>query len=572
MYVAGSKNNNTQKAQDEYMTYLKNKVAVQNYYKPVGDVLWNQKQQDLYPNSFITNQIPSIGQFLITEQNQKIYETKEPEYYSEQAELLLRKIADPTNAKYIVDRLEPDEQQYLINFFPDIEREVQKHFKTGLNRDLFIDFIKRRAVMTNVNFNHSLSNRAQNEQAGQALAEAKRQADYQQELLKYNNEYKAPFENNRKVQFKSDLGNLLNKTKKEIIQKEALNEHLNIYQDDDLFNDIQNDIQNNFVKAQAEAKKRQLLTELQNRSVQKQASNPIVPGTENDNNFGVPISGVSDTDLTNPINLNPDDTESITTTNLFRTPDKKLTNFYTPKNPFSPERIREHTINQFKDKSTTQIVNYIRKTYDVGTANQIIEGGRKNINLGKTELLNSLANYKIQEKQPSNVKKMGSGFEKKLRYGKGMAEKVIKCNPNEHDLGKFFLDKSKLENNILCLKYKSTRNTHPNMRLQRISSDVKDVLTDIMKGEYDERLYRKLKPIEKQLINNIVRLCHLPIELDPLETKRFQQKFDVLLGEFRSGNDNKELKNQLKEYVLYGLNEGKLKKHEAFDILYELSL
>ncbi len=63
MYVAGSKNNNTQKAQDEYMTYLKNKVAVQNYYKPVGDVLWNQKQQDLYPNSFITNQIPSIGQF-----------------------------------------------------------------------------------------------------------------------------------------------------------------------------------------------------------------------------------------------------------------------------------------------------------------------------------------------------------------------------------------------------------------------------------------------------------------------------------------------------------------------------
>jgi hypothetical protein len=110
------------------------------------------------------------------------------------------------------------------------------------------------------------------------------------------------------------------------------------------------------------------------------------------------------------------------------------------------------------------------------------------------------------------------------------------------------------------------------MRLQRISSDVKDVLTDILKGAYDERLYRKLKPIEKQLINNIVRLCHLPIELDPLETKRFQQKFDVLLGEFRSGNDNKELKNQLKEYVLYGLNEGKLKKHEAFDILYELSL
>jgi hypothetical protein len=169
-------------------------------------------------------------------------------------------------------------------------------------------------------------------------------------------------------------------------------------------------------------------------------------------------------------------------------------------------------------------------------------------------------------------KRLGSGIKKKIRYGKGMAEKLIKCNPNEHDLGKFFLDKAKLENNILALKYKSTRNTHPNLRLQRISTDVKDVIMDIIKGEYDDRLFRKLKPVEKQLINNLVRICHMPIELDPNETKRFQQQYELLLGEFRSGNDNKELKAKLKEYILYGLNEGKIRKHEAYDTLYELSL
>jgi hypothetical protein len=166
----------------------------------------------------------------------------------------------------------------------------------------------------------------------------------------------------------------------------------------------------------------------------------------------------------------------------------------------------------------------------------------------------------------------GSGIKKKVRFGKGITSDQIKCKINEHDLGKFYLEKDKLENNILALKYKSTRNTHPNLRLMRISNDVKEVIIDIIKGKYDERLFRKLKPLEKDIVNNVVMLCKLPIDLDPNETKQFQKQYEILVGEYRSGNDNNEVKAKLKEYILYGLNLGKIRRSEALNLLYELSL
>ncbi len=34
-------------------------------------------------------------------------------------------------------------------------------------------------------------------------------------------------------------------------------------------------------------------------------------------------------------------------------------------------------------------------------------------------------------------------------------------------------------------------------------------------------------------------------------------------GEYRSGNDNNDVKAKLKEYILYGLNLGKIRRSEA---------
>lgn len=38
-----------------------------------------------------------------------------------------------------------------------------------------------------------------------------------------------------------------------------------------------------------------------------------------------------------------------------------------------------------------------------------------------------------------------------------------------------------------------------------------------------------------------------------------------------SGNDNKEIKSKLKQYILYGMKSGKLRKSEGMQILVQMS-
>jgi len=43
-------------------------------------------------------------------------------------------------------------------------------------------------------------------------------------------------------------------------------------------------------------------------------------------------------------------------------------------------------------------------------------------------------------------------------------------------------------------------------------------------------------------------------------SKDFRENYDILYGEFMSGNDNKEIKAKLKQYILYGYENWKIKK------------
>jgi hypothetical protein len=67
-----------------------------------------------------------------------------------------------------------------------------------------------------------------------------------------------------------------------------------------------------------------------------------------------------------------------------------------------------------------------------------------------------------------------------------------------------------------------------------------------------------------------LHLDHIPIQ-DDLDAQ-FQKEYEILLGEFNSGNDSPEVKKSLKRYVVEGLNEGKLNRHQAYFLLYQLSL
>ena len=51
----------------------------------------------------------------------------------------------------------------------------------------------------------------------------------------------------------------------------------------------------------------------------------------------------------------------------------------------------------------------------------------------------------------------------------------------------------------------------------------------------------------------------------------FQKEFEVMYGSFLAGNDSKDLKTQLKEYIKIARHEGIISKDEAREMLEKLS-
>ena len=93
-----------------------------------------------------------------------------------------------------------------------------------------------------------------------------------------------------------------------------------------------------------------------------------------------------------------------------------------------------------------------------------------------------------------NVKKSGKSIRKIV--GKGITE------PNKIFINKFTVDLEKLKKNILNVKYTSCRGSVPNMKIERVSEDVKSVLMDILQNKYNSKLFEKLLSDDQRIVSN----------------------------------------------------------------------
>jgi len=64
----------------------------------------------------------------------------------------------------------------------------------------------------------------------------------------------------------------------------------------------------------------------------------------------------------------------------------------------------------------------------------------------------------------------------------------------------------------------------------------------------------------------------LDIDINDDSEKEFQRQFEIVRGEFESGNNSPQIKSTLKQYVIQALRENKIARNEAYLLLYELSL
>lgn len=154
-------------------------------------------------------------------------------------------------------------------------------------------------------------------------------------------------------------------------------------------------------------------------------------------------------------------------------------------------------------------------------------------------------------------------------YGKG-AEVLQTKTKRFHMLGPYYVDLNKLDQGILCVKYTKSDAIHQNIKVQKLTHEAKEMIKDILNSRFNARLFDKMAPDDQRVIKNFVKRAKIDLDID--DDDDFERNFQLLKGEFISGNDNPELKKQLKMYTLHGINEGRIPRSTGMLLLYQLSL
>jgi len=145
--------------------------------------------------------------------------------------------------------------------------------------------------------------------------------------------------------------------------------------------------------------------------------------------------------------------------------------------------------------------------------------------------------------------------------------------PRRHYINeKFYVDLNKLDDGILVLKYASNDSSVPHLKTQQIGEKTKEIIEDILNDKFDERIYKLLTIEDKRIVRRFIKSTKLDIDLNDESEKEFQRQFEIVRGEFNSGNNSPQIKAALKQYVIEALRENKIARNEAYLLLYELSL
>ena len=180
----------------------------------------------------------------------------------------------------------------------------------------------------------------------------------------------------------------------------------------------------------------------------------------------------------------------------------------------------------------------------------------------------------------------GSGLSRRIIRGRGSPERTDSESDSDDDtpaidkdkmlLGnnnKYGINLAKLRKNTLHVFYASSRASIPQLKRESISNDVRDVLTDILSGNYNEKLFNKMaSPDDQRLVSTFVRVMKIPgISMTEFD-RSYQDHFNILQGEINSGNSNVAIRNEYKQHVLRAMSESIIPRHQGLNMLFKMSL
>jgi hypothetical protein len=141
---------------------------------------------------------------------------------------------------------------------------------------------------------------------------------------------------------------------------------------------------------------------------------------------------------------------------------------------------------------------------------------------------------------------------------------------NSYDLGKFYLDKNKFDNDLLELRYKKNKHI-AQIKPMYLTGDLKKVVKDLIHNKtLNKTDYEKLSNIDKNTIRALNHKLGFGININHDDT--LDKRFEIIRGEILAGNTNLSLKNEAKRYLLHALRIGKLPRNVCYDLMMELDI
>lgn len=170
----------------------------------------------------------------------------------------------------------------------------------------------------------------------------------------------------------------------------------------------------------------------------------------------------------------------------------------------------------------------------------------------------------------------GRGLHKKMIIGSGYTESPIEVRLRKNAVMKKvingkYINMNKLKDNILMIRYCSTNALIPTIKVQRITDDTKGVINDIIEDKFEKRLFEKLSEDEKRIVKRFVQVFNLDLDVTDKIDEEYKKQFEIVLGQFQSGNNNPAIKTKLKQYITESMESGFLPRRQCFKLLFELA-
>jgi len=98
---------------------------------------------------------------------------------------------------------------------------------------------------------------------------------------------------------------------------------------------------------------------------------------------------------------------------------------------------------------------------------------------------------------------------------------------NRHYIGNFYIEKNKLKDNLLSIKYSKTEAPLSQLRPRSISAALRGLIEDVIDDNYNEKVYNMLEDDDKRTFKKIVKVLKLPIDTYDDLDKEYQKNYEL---------------------------------------------